>query len=117
MKTKTKKRCRKNSFLYSESVVAAIKDICSENWKVAFDQKFEWLVATLNKYQEQPTLLNPHLTEMLTPMTEIMITIATSVANDKTRTSLLQVSYSYSEDNSYSDDQRTFLLQGRFYLH
>ena len=104
-------------FIDREAVVAAIKDICSENWKVAFDQKFEWLVATLNKYQEQPTLLNPHLTEMLTPMTEIMITIATSVANDTTRTSLLQVSHSYSDHYNYSDDQRTFLLQGRFYLH
>jgi hypothetical protein len=78
-------------FVDREAVVAAIKEICSANWLTAFTEKFEWLVATLSKYQEQPTLLNPHLSEMLTPMTERMITISTAVALDKTRTSLFQV--------------------------
>lgn len=77
-------------FVDRDAVVTFIKEICSDKWELAF-QRFEWLVATLSKYQEQPTLLNPHLSEMLTPMTEIMITIATAVANDTTRVSLLQV--------------------------
>ena len=79
-------------FVDRDAVVTFIKEICSDKWELAF-QRFEWLVATLSKYQEQPTLLNPHLSEMLTPMTEIMISIATTVANDKTRVSLLQVPF------------------------
>ena len=70
-------------FVDREAVVAVIHEICGEKWKATFDQKFEWLVATLGKYQEQPTLLNPHLSEMLTPMTESMIKIATDVAADR----------------------------------
>ena len=79
-------------FVDRDAVVTFIKEICSDKWELAF-QRFEWLVATLSKYQEQPTLLNPHLSEMLTPMTEIMISIATTVANDETRVSLLQVPF------------------------
>ena len=79
-------------FVDRDAVVIFIKEICSDKWELAF-QRFEWLVATLSKYQEQPTLLNPHLSEMLTPMTEIMISIATTVANDETRVSLLQVPF------------------------
>jgi hypothetical protein len=78
-------------FVDRDAFVAFISEICSENWEGAFKDKFEWSVATLSKYQEQPTLLNPHLSEMLTPMTERMITIATSVALDTNRTSLFEV--------------------------
>jgi hypothetical protein len=80
-------------FVDRDAFVAFINEICSENWEGVFKDKFEWSVATLSKYQEQPTLLNPHLSEMLTPMTERMITIATSVAIDTNRTSLFEVRY------------------------
>lgn len=78
-------------FVDRDAIVAFINEICSENWEGVFKDKFEWSVATLSKYQEQPTLLNPHLSEMLTPMTERMITIATSVALDTNRASLFEV--------------------------
>ena len=92
-------------FVDREAVVAFIKEICSANWEVSF-QRFEWLVATLSKYQEQPTLLNPHLSEMLTPMTEIMISIATTVANDTTRVSLLEVLY---DSSCFSNETNLFV--------
>ena len=78
-------------FVDRDAIVAFIHEICSESWEISFKDKFEWSVATLSKYQEQPTILNPHLSEMLTPMTERMITIATSVALDTNRTSLFEV--------------------------
>ena len=54
------------------------------------------LDATLSKYQEQPTLLNQHLREVLTPLTDIMISITTAVVNDTTRVSLLEALYAFS---------------------
>lgn len=79
-------------FVDSKAVVEVIIEMCSDNWLLPFTQKFEWLSATLSKYQEQPILLNPHLTEMLTPITERMMKIATSAAKDKIESSSFQVS-------------------------
>ena len=78
-------------FVDRDFVVEFILKVCSESWEVAFTEKFDLVVAALGKYQEQPTLLNPHLSEMLTPMTEKMITIATSVAADVSNSLVLKV--------------------------
>ena len=78
-------------FVDLDSVLAFIHDICRDDWEVPFQNRFEWLVATLGKYQEQPTLLNPHLCEMLTPLTERMIDIATTSTLDTSRTSVIEV--------------------------
>ena len=82
-------------FVDREAVVAFVKEIYSVNWKVSF-HRFEWLVATLSKYQEQPTLLGQHLSEVLTPLTDIMISITTAVVNDTTRVSLLEALCAFS---------------------
>ena len=82
-------------FVDREAVVAFVKEIYSVNWKVSF-HRFEWLVATSSKYQEQPTLLGQHLSEVLTPLTDIMISITTAVVNDTTHVSLLEVLFAFS---------------------
>ena len=78
-------------FVYLDVVLAFIRDICSDSWEHPFQSRFELLVATLGKYQEQPTLLNPHLYEMLTPLTERMIDIATTSTLNTSRTSAIKV--------------------------
>jgi hypothetical protein len=77
-------------FVDREAVVVVIKEICSDDWSSAFTKKFDWLSTSLSKYQEQPTLLSPHLSEMLTPITDRMLQISTAVALDSNRTSLFQ---------------------------
>ena len=74
-------------FVELDSVLAFICDVCRDDWELPFQSRFEWLVATLGKYQEQPTLLNPHLCEMLTPLTEKMIDIATASTSNTSRAS------------------------------
>ena len=83
-------------FVDRDYVVDFILKVCGENWEAEFTEKFELVVAALGKYQEQPTLLNPHLSEMLTPMTEKMIVIATSVAADVSDTSIIKVCFAES---------------------
>lgn len=78
-------------FVDRDYVVEFIHKVCGESWDVEFTEKFDLITAALGKYQEQPTLLNPHLSEMLTPMTEKMITIAISVAVDVLDSLILKV--------------------------
>lgn len=42
----------------------------------AFDKKYEWLVLTLSKYQEQPLLLNSSLSDLISPLADRMLNIA-----------------------------------------
>lgn len=78
-------------FIDREAVVAVIKEICGDNWSAAFTEKFDWLCTSLSKYQEQPTLLSPHLSEMLTPITDRMLQISIEVALDSNRASSFQI--------------------------
>ena len=78
-------------FVDRDFVVEFILKVCSESWEVEFTEKFDLVVAALGKYQEQPTLLNPHLSEMLTPITEKMTVIAASVAVDVSDPLILKV--------------------------
>ena len=78
-------------FVDRDYVLEFIRKVCGESWEVEFTEKLDLITAALGKYQEQPTLLNPHLSEMLTPMTEKMITIATSVAADVSNSLVLKV--------------------------
>jgi hypothetical protein len=78
-------------FVDRDIVVGFIHKVCCDSWEVEFTEKFDLIVAALGKYQEQPTLLNPHLSEMLTPMTEKMIVIASSVAADVSDPLILKV--------------------------
>lgn len=89
-------------FVDLDSVLAFIRDICEDDWELPFQNRFEWVVATLGKYQEQPTLLNPHLCEMLTPLTDRMIVIATTSTLDTSRTSTVEVGIFLIFDKTFS---------------
>ena len=64
-------------------VLKAIKSICDGAELSLFSVKFDWLVIVLGKYQEQPTLLNPYLFEMMNPLTTKVLDIAMDL--DSTR--------------------------------
>jgi hypothetical protein len=61
-------------FVDYEGVHDAISKFClSEGWEIHWDQKWEWLTATVSKYQEQSSLLNPHLENLITPICSRLI--------------------------------------------
>jgi hypothetical protein len=65
-------------FADRRAVVSCIEELSSDDssWKNAFESRFDWLSLTLCKYQEQPTLLNPHLHEMIEPITIRLLDLA-----------------------------------------
>jgi hypothetical protein len=60
-------------FVEREEVLAKIASVCREGGCGSFEATFEYLVATLGKYQEQPTLLNSSLGDMMSPLTTRML--------------------------------------------
>ena len=89
-------------FVDLDTVLAFIRDICYDDWELPFQDRYEWVVATLGKYQEQPTLLDPHLCEMLAPLMDRMIVIATNSTLDTSRTSTIEVGFFFIFDTSFS---------------
>ena len=55
-------------FVEFDVVMQSIELFCQPDWKVAWKSKWDWLVILLGKYQEQPTLLNPYLEALITPI-------------------------------------------------
>jgi len=60
-------------FVEREDVLAKIASVCRDGGNDSFEATFEYLVATLGKYQEQPTLLNSSLGDMMSPLTTRML--------------------------------------------
>ena len=61
-------------FVDYDAVQDTIFKFClPEGWDVYWDQKWEWLVAIVSKYQEQSSLLNPHLENLITPICNRLI--------------------------------------------
>ena len=80
------------SFFGERSVVVQfILKCCSPAWETSFSN-FDRITLTLSKYQEQPVLLNPHLTEMLSPITTRMLEMVSSSGSDDPTISPLQKS-------------------------
>lgn len=65
----------------------------------AFDKKYEWLVLTMSKYQEQPMLLNSSLSDLITPLADRMLTITFSL--DLRNDEFSQVDYERYFKNSH----------------
>jgi hypothetical protein len=61
-------------------VLEAILSFCgpSDKWGKEWKAKWEWLGMVLAKYQEQPTILNPHLEDLITPITNRLIVLMES---------------------------------------
>ena len=62
-------------FRHRDEVLAAVLGLCGNNWEIIWNEKWEWLQATLSLYQEQPTLLTPHLEELIVPLTSRLLII------------------------------------------
>jgi hypothetical protein len=66
-------------FSDKEEVLVAINEICSNKWEIIFEKKFDWLQLVLGRYQEQPTLLGSSIQELITPMTDKMLDIVSTI--------------------------------------
>ena len=68
-------------FVERDAVVACIDEVCQADGggEEAFIVRFEFLTQTLNRYQEQPTLLGPSLVAMVEPLTQKMLRIVEGV--------------------------------------
>ena len=73
-------------------VVQFILACCGDSWETTFQTQFERVSILLGKYQEQPVLLNPHLTEMLSPITTRMLEMISLSGSDDPTISPLQKS-------------------------
>ena len=72
-------------FLEKDAVLDIISQICcisstgsdstGNSWEVIWRTKSQYLENTLNKYQEQPLLLAPHMPELIDPCTACILTI------------------------------------------
>jgi hypothetical protein len=61
-------------FVESEAVREAVARFAAETWDEGyFGARWDWLVVTIAKYQEMPTLLSPHLEPILGPVFERLI--------------------------------------------
>jgi hypothetical protein len=56
----------------------------AELWKNAWDQKWEAVSTSLLIFQEQPTLLSPHLESVIIPLTNSLIEILQQEEEDET---------------------------------
>lgn len=59
--------------------ISVIKNFCESDWEQHYNEKREWLNITMIKYLEQPSLLNPYLEDLVTPLSETMLRIVSSV--------------------------------------
>lgn len=66
-------------FSDKEEVLVVINEICSNTWEIIFEKKFDWLQLVLGRYQEQPTLLGSSIQELITPMTDKMLDIVSTI--------------------------------------
>lgn len=55
-------------FVDLDYVMEVIQLFCHPSWHQAWKDRWEGLVTVVSKYQEQPTLLNPHLEAMVSPL-------------------------------------------------
>lgn len=65
-------------FVDLDEVVQAIQAFCGVEWEGAWKSKWEGLIMVLSKYQEQPTLLNPHLETLVSPLTGRLLELMTA---------------------------------------
>ena len=49
-------------------VLQTTNSFCGSGWEKQWSEKWEWLVMLVSKYQEQPTLLSPHLEDLISPL-------------------------------------------------
>jgi hypothetical protein len=73
-------------------VNSAIKNVCSEDWASTNTSDQDSLALMLGKYQEQSTLLNPYLEELISPLFSKILDIAIPIC--KRHVDLKQVSSS-----------------------
>jgi hypothetical protein len=66
-------------FVEKEDVLNTILRICDTNWEIAWNKEWQSLELTLNKYQEQPLLLAPHMVELVEPCTACILTTLSTV--------------------------------------
>lgn len=62
-------------FRHRDEVLEVVLALCGTEWEHTWNDKWEWLQATLSLYQEQPTLLTPHLEELIVPLTSKLLRI------------------------------------------
>ena len=72
-------------FIEKDDVIKVITEISADSlqWKQIYETKFEWLVFTFGKYQEQSLLLNPNLPEITSLLTDRMLAIVESESEIK----------------------------------
>ena len=59
-----------------DRVNSAIRSVCSEAWASNYTSDQDSLALMLGKYQEQSTLLNPYLEELISPLFSKILDIA-----------------------------------------
>ena len=82
-------------FVEYEFVSESIQIFCGQSWESAWDQKWESVVVAVSKYQEQSTLLNPHLESLVTPIcTQLVILMESFGVFEKQRPDQARISVS-----------------------
>lgn len=56
-------------------VLQTLNSFCGPAWKKQWAEKWEWLVMLVSKYQEQPTLLSPHLEDLISPLCQRLLAL------------------------------------------
>ena len=62
-------------FVEHLEVTTFVHGLCDINWQHTWRERWEWFTITISKYQEQSNILNPHLEEIVSPLTECMLKI------------------------------------------